>query len=117
MSSLSSKEDRLFHLYPTFYCKLAFSITNTLKIFIKRRKGKLELLSNQNVIYKISYDDYETSYVGQTKRKLGTRIREHISDIKKRVLVLHLSYPTIISILITISGIGFSISGILELRF
>ncbi|KYN35810.1 hypothetical protein ALC56_09834 [Trachymyrmex septentrionalis] len=67
-----------------FHCKLAFSITNTLKNCIKRGKDKLELHSNENVVpyvYKISCDDCDASYVGQTKRKLGTRLREHISDI------------------------------------
>jgi len=71
-------------IFNMFHCKLAFSITNILKSFIKRGKDKLELLSNQNVVYKISYDDCEASYVGQTKRKLSTRIREHISYINKK---------------------------------
>ena len=52
----------------TFHCKLAFSIINTLKSFIKRGKAKLELFSNQNVIYKITYDDCEASCVGETKK-------------------------------------------------
>ncbi|KYN04663.1 hypothetical protein ALC62_04467 [Cyphomyrmex costatus] len=67
-----------------FHCKLAFSIPNTLKSFIKRGKDKLESLSNNNVIYKITCDDCEASYVGQTKRKLSTRLKEHMSDIRKR---------------------------------
>ena len=67
-----------------FHCKLAFFIINTLKSFIKREKDKLELLSNQNMVYKISCDDCEASYVGQTKRKLSTRIREHILDNNKK---------------------------------
>ena len=66
-----------------FHCKLAFSIPNTSKSFIKKGKDKLDFLSNQNVVYKISCDDCEASYVGQTKRKLSTRLREHISDIRK----------------------------------
>ena len=67
-----------------FHCKLAFTITNTLKNFIERGKDKLELLSNQNVLYKISCDDCDASCVGQIKRKLDTRLREHISDINKK---------------------------------
>ncbi|KAG5335684.1 NU5M oxidoreductase, partial [Acromyrmex charruanus] len=69
------------------YCKLAFSITNILKSFIKRGKDKLELLFfNQNV-YKISCD-CETSYVGQTKRKLSTRMKilNSESSYNKRLL-------------------------------
>jgi len=51
---------------------------NTLKNFIKRDNDKLELLSNQNVVYKILCD-CDASYVGQTKRKLSlsSRVREH----------------------------------------
>jgi len=62
---------------------LAYSIPNTLKS-IKRGKDELEPLSNQNVAYKISCEDYDASYVGQTKRKLNKRLHEHISDTKKR---------------------------------
>ncbi|KYN27545.1 hypothetical protein ALC57_03064 [Trachymyrmex cornetzi] len=67
-----------------FNCNLAYSIPNTLKSFIKRGKDNLEHLSNQNVVYKISCEDCDASYVGQTKCKLSTRLHEHISDIKKR---------------------------------
>ena len=74
-----------------FHCKLVFSIPNTLKSFIKRGK-ELDFLSNQNVVYKISCDDCEASYVGQTKRKLSTRLREHISDIRKNT-----GSPTVIT--------------------
>ncbi|KAG5320376.1 TDX peroxidase, partial [Pseudoatta argentina] len=49
-----------------FHCKLVFSIPNTLKSLIKKGKDKLDFLSNQNVIYKLS-----------------TRLHEHIYDIKK----------------------------------
>jgi len=59
MLNLSPK---VSYLYPIcfIHCKLTFSIINTLKSFIKRGKDKLELLSNQNVLYKISCDNYET---------------------------------------------------------
>lgn len=35
-------------------------------------------------MYKVSCHDCDSSYVGQTKRKLNTRIKEHRADIKKR---------------------------------
>ncbi|KYN28478.1 hypothetical protein ALC57_02090 [Trachymyrmex cornetzi] len=65
-----------------FHCKLAFTIPNTLKSFIRRGKDKLEFLSNQNIVYKISCKNCDASYVGQTKRKLSTRLKEHQSDIR-----------------------------------
>ncbi|KYQ50966.1 hypothetical protein ALC60_09904, partial [Trachymyrmex zeteki] len=66
------------------HCKLAFSIPNTLKKFIGKGKDQLDHLCNQNVVYKISCDDCDASYVGQTKRQLKTRLHEHVSDINKR---------------------------------
>ncbi|XP_018308772.1 uncharacterized protein [Mycetomoellerius zeteki] len=47
-------------------------------------KDQLDPLFNQNVVYKISCDDCEASYVGQTKRQLKTRLHEHVSDINKK---------------------------------
>ena len=34
-------------------------------------------------VYKINCKECESSYVGRTKRQLGTRTKEHFSDIKK----------------------------------
>ncbi|KYN20260.1 hypothetical protein ALC57_07164, partial [Trachymyrmex cornetzi] len=66
-----------------FHCKLAFTIPNTLRGLIRRGKDRLNFLSNQNVVYKISCENCDASYVGQTKRKLSTRLKEHQSDIRK----------------------------------
>jgi len=63
-----------------FNCKSAYSILNSFKNFIK--KGK-DLLCNQNVVYKISRDDCDASYVDQTKRQLKTRLQEQAFDINK----------------------------------
>jgi len=41
-------------------------------------------MSHQEVVYKISCQDCDASYIGQTKRQLGTRIKEHASDINKK---------------------------------
>jgi len=62
---------------------LAFSITNSLSNFIKTGKDQLNVSSYCNVVYQINCNDCEASYVGQTKRRLNTRIREHLNDIKK----------------------------------
>lgn len=67
--------------------KLAYSIPNILKNYkkiIKKGKDQLDFLSYQDVVYKISCDDCEASYVGQTKRRLKTRLQEHMSDIRKK---------------------------------
>lgn len=39
-------------------------------------------MMNNNVVYKINCVDCEASYVGQTKRLLKNRIKEHMYNIK-----------------------------------
>jgi len=67
-----------------FGCPIAFTIPNTLSTFIKTGKDKIERSSRCNVVYRIDCKDCDTSYVGQTKRRLITRIKEHKNDINKR---------------------------------
>jgi len=40
--------------------------------------------AHYDVVYKISYHDCDTSYIGQTKRQLKTGIAEHVSDVNKK---------------------------------
>lgn len=63
--------------------KVAFTLTNKLNKFIKTGKDPLSSDDQSNVVYKISCKDCNATYVGQTKRKLKTRINEHRADIKK----------------------------------
>ena len=56
---------------------------NKLNKFIKLDKNQLEKTEQCNVIYKISCLDCNSTYVGQTKRKLKIKIKEHKSNIKK----------------------------------
>ena len=73
--------DRFTPIVNMFNCKLAFTILNTLQNFIKRGKDRLEHVHNQNVIYRISCENCDVSYVGQIKRQLKIRPHEHVSDI------------------------------------
>jgi len=40
--------------------------------------------NDNNIVYKILYNNCDASYVGQTKRYLKTRINEHIKNIKAK---------------------------------
>jgi len=63
--------------------KLAFFSLYKLGRIIKARKDTLPLSSNKNVVYKLNCKDCEVTYIGQTKRRLNTRIMEHKKDINK----------------------------------
>jgi len=51
--------------------------------FIKTGKDKIKKKEHSNVVYKINYHSCSYSYVGQTKRKLRTRLKEQINNLKK----------------------------------
>jgi len=61
---------------------IGYRILNKLTGFIKRHKDKNSLENNSGVVYKIFCNNCNASYVGQTKRKVKTRINEHIKNIK-----------------------------------
>ncbi|KYN19405.1 hypothetical protein ALC57_08263 [Trachymyrmex cornetzi] len=62
---------------------LSFCSLNKLNCFIRPQKDRLSNLQKKNVIYKINCRDCDASYVGQTKRTLKTRVKEHKNDIRK----------------------------------
>ncbi|KYN22657.1 hypothetical protein ALC57_04947, partial [Trachymyrmex cornetzi] len=77
------------HLYNKFKnltknisVKLGWFSLNKLQGIIKGQKDVRPTDSNKNVVYKIKCKDCNASYVGQTKRKLKTRITEHKNNIK-----------------------------------
>ncbi|KYN21604.1 hypothetical protein ALC57_06020 [Trachymyrmex cornetzi] len=61
--------------------KTAFYSNNKLNRFIKVQKDTLPRNQNKNVVYKIKCRDCDATYVGQTGRKLNTRINEHRNSI------------------------------------
>ncbi|EFN70399.1 hypothetical protein EAG_11686, partial [Camponotus floridanus] len=62
---------------------LAHVFLNKLNCFIKTYKDPLPMDYQSNVVYKISCTDCSASYVGQTSRKISTRVREHQSNIDR----------------------------------
>jgi len=67
-----------------FGFNIAYSSFNTLNKFIKRGKDKIDLMSQNEIVYKINCLNCNSSYVGQTKRQFKTRLKEHKSDINKK---------------------------------
>ncbi|KYN30216.1 hypothetical protein ALC57_00353 [Trachymyrmex cornetzi] len=63
--------------------KVRYKPMNTLNSVIKLDKDKLEKMEQCDVVYKISCLDCDSSYAGQTKRKVKTRIKEHMANIRK----------------------------------
>ncbi|XP_024890071.1 uncharacterized protein LOC112466277, partial [Temnothorax curvispinosus] len=53
------------------------------KSAVTRGKDRLATNKETNVVYKIDCENCDASYIGQTKRHLETRVKEHFSDIKK----------------------------------
>ena len=49
-------------------------------------KDKIDKFSMSGVVYKFDCNDCNATYIGQTKRKLITRINEHKKDITKNSL-------------------------------
>jgi len=61
-------------------CTIGYRILNNLGGFIKAHKDKNDYFNN--VVYKIFCNECNASYVGQTKRQLKTRTREHVNNSK-----------------------------------
>ncbi|KYN22634.1 hypothetical protein ALC57_04963, partial [Trachymyrmex cornetzi] len=51
---------------------------------IKTGKDKLNKDELSNVVYEINCADCNVSYVGQTKRQLNTRIKEHNGCVQQK---------------------------------
>ena len=47
-------------------------------------KDKLHSYEKSGIIYEIDCKDCEMTYIGQSKRKLLLRTKEHIRDVKKQ---------------------------------
>lgn len=81
---VSGVSEKFFPILKKHNLKLVYSCQNKLDKIVRTGKDILEPMSNCDVIYRISCNDCDASYVGQTKRQLGTRIKEHRSDINKK---------------------------------
>jgi len=75
--------EKFRHIGNNLKRKLTFFSLHKLGRIIKAQKDTLTIGSNKNVVYKLSCKNCNATYVGQTKRKLTTRLTEHMKDINK----------------------------------
>jgi len=75
--------DKFKNIAKILKTKLAFYSLHKLNRIVKAQKDHLPIEMNKNVVYKLACKNCDVAYVGQTKRKLNTRISEHKKDIKK----------------------------------
>jgi len=61
---------------------IVYKITKKLNTLIKRGKDILHNNDKTNVVHKLNCKNCNVSYIGQTKRHLRTRVKEHSSNIK-----------------------------------
>ena len=60
-----------------------YTVPKKLDTLIKRGKDRIDNLKRTDVVYKIECANCDSTYIGQTKRHLETRIKEHRNNIKK----------------------------------
>jgi len=96
VDSIATKESKKFFVIP--YIKnisesitsatnnseftMGYRVLNKLNKFIKTHKDPNQPSGSNNVVYKIHCMDCDATYVGQTKRQLKTRLKEHMNNIK-----------------------------------
>ncbi|KYM98541.1 hypothetical protein ALC62_10740 [Cyphomyrmex costatus] len=66
-----------------WYHRVSFFSINKLNDCNKVQKDPVPHDTKMNVIYKIKCNDCDATYIGQTKRKLITRVNEHRNHIRR----------------------------------
>lgn len=65
-----------------FDVNVGYRCIKKLNRFVKVHKAKNKHFNHSNVIYKINCKNCDASYIGQTKRQIRTRFKEHVNNIK-----------------------------------
>jgi len=82
ISYFGSFSEKFMEIVSVSDMRVAYGV-NKLRNIMKAHKDSRPNLCKKNVVYKLNCNNCETTYVGQTKRQLKTRIAEHRSHIKK----------------------------------
>jgi len=81
---LNSYSKKLSQILSKFNIKTAFHCNNKLNKLINTGKDDLLPTQHMNSVYRIDCSGCNASYIGQTKRQLKTRIKEHKQDLFKK---------------------------------
>ena len=71
----------LSKMFKKFDFKLVFSNNNNIKTLLGNPKDKIEL-NEKSGIYKINCSNCDKSYIGQTRRSINIRFKEHMAHLK-----------------------------------
>ena len=77
--------ERLLRILKNHGLHVLYTVPKSLDCVIRRGKDRLDCFKQTNLVYKINCGNCDATYIGQTKRHLETRIKEHKADIKKHV--------------------------------
>lgn len=78
-SDLSKSVEKVFKKFTEY--NVSYKTKNNLKSKLENPKDKINFL-NKSGIYEIKCDDCDKTYIGQTKRAIKTRFKEHAAHIK-----------------------------------
>jgi hypothetical protein len=71
----------LSKIFKTVNAKIAHSNNNKLKDYLNNTKDKIDK-TNKSGIYQVSCTSCDLSYIGQTRRNIKTRFKEHMAHFK-----------------------------------
>ncbi|KYN29802.1 hypothetical protein ALC57_00753 [Trachymyrmex cornetzi] len=75
--------DKFMNIFNDVNIRLSFYSLNKLNKYIKVHKDVIPTNSKRDVVYQITCKDCDATYVGQTGRRLQTRILEHKNHINR----------------------------------
>jgi len=80
---ISSLSHKFRNVTKDLEASISYYSMNKLSNIIRPQKDPLPKQHHRNVVYKISCKDCDASYVGQTGRKIMTRVKEHKNHIRR----------------------------------